>query len=210
MAEKYSGIAAGNQVNASDMEAALDRKEDVSNKTTSLSASSTDAQYPSAKAVRDAIQKLMRGTLWISSSLTSTKITWYEAVRTCVRQTHSASDVPAAVKAEMNDFGYTTSIDDEHCLLYQLIYAMDRKKVYRLPEIDEWQHSYFDGKLEYHSQREWVWFNYGDHRTYEYYLISCDYPNMLNYGTPNRDSSMNVNFPNMPYHNFGFRLARMV
>ncbi|MDR1997363.1 MAG: hypothetical protein LBQ83_03480 [Candidatus Margulisbacteria bacterium] len=56
MAEKYSGIATGKWLKASDVEAALDRKEDVSNKTTSLSGSSTDAQYPSAKAVWDAIQ----------------------------------------------------------------------------------------------------------------------------------------------------------
>ncbi|MDR1998088.1 MAG: hypothetical protein LBQ83_07185 [Candidatus Margulisbacteria bacterium] len=67
MAEKYSGIAAGKQMKASDVEAALDLKanasdmtsalalkEDASNKKTSIS-STSDTEYPTSKAVYTAL-----------------------------------------------------------------------------------------------------------------------------------------------------------
>ncbi|MDR1997698.1 MAG: hypothetical protein LBQ83_05185 [Candidatus Margulisbacteria bacterium] len=48
---EYSGIKTGEQLRAADMTSALNRMEKVEYKVTSLSAASTDTQYPSAKAV---------------------------------------------------------------------------------------------------------------------------------------------------------------
>lgn len=44
-----------NLVTSGGVKSALDAKEDVSNKVTSLSSSSTDTQYPSAKCVYDIV-----------------------------------------------------------------------------------------------------------------------------------------------------------
>ena len=53
MAEKYTGIRTGNTIKATDMETALDRKEEVSNKKGAITDSSTE--YPSSKAVYTAL-----------------------------------------------------------------------------------------------------------------------------------------------------------
>ncbi|MDR1997912.1 MAG: hypothetical protein LBQ83_06285 [Candidatus Margulisbacteria bacterium] len=49
----YPGIATGGQMRAADVTGALNKMEKVAYKVTALSASSTDTQYPSAKAVYD-------------------------------------------------------------------------------------------------------------------------------------------------------------
>lgn len=53
------GNITGTLSNQTDLQNALDLKENLSNKSTNLSDSSTDTQYPSAKAVYDAIPKVI-------------------------------------------------------------------------------------------------------------------------------------------------------
>ena len=53
---------------------ALLTKEDAANKTTVVDASSTDDQYPSAKAVYDALKNLVRRPAWEQSILLSVEV----------------------------------------------------------------------------------------------------------------------------------------
>lgn len=61
----------------------LNQKENTSNKVTSLSSSSTDAQYPSAKAVYDAIQAVDMGS-GEGGSITQVQVDWNQSDTTAV------------------------------------------------------------------------------------------------------------------------------
>ncbi|GBR77148.1 hypothetical protein NO2_1579, partial [Candidatus Termititenax persephonae] len=184
---KLDGIAGGAQVNPTII--------------TSISSASTDAQVPSAKAVWDLVEELMPGTLEVSAALTETRISWYNAIRKCIEKTHAAGDVKATVKADMNAQGYTASASEANCIAYWS-YALDRKKVYRLLTEAEWIDCYNTGRLNSHSQYEWV----GDaYDSSSRVLRRYDSPSNRYYASPGADS-LNL-FGNIDY---GFRLARII
>ncbi|MDR1997087.1 MAG: hypothetical protein LBQ83_02020 [Candidatus Margulisbacteria bacterium] len=109
MAEKYSGIARGKPMNASDVEGALDLKanasemtaalalkENISNKKTSIS-STSDTEYPTSRAVSTALA-LKENASNKKTSISSTSDTEYptsRAVATALAAKAAASDVSA-------------------------------------------------------------------------------------------------------------------
>ncbi|GBR77016.1 hypothetical protein NO2_1476, partial [Candidatus Termititenax persephonae] len=160
------------------------------------------------KAVWALVEELLPGTLWVAPSLAATKITWYDAVRKCIELTHAAIEVSATVKADMTAKGYTASASDSNCIAYQDTYAPGRKKVYRLLTDAEWMECYNTGKLNSHSQREWVGDAYdSSNRVMRHY----DYLNSANqyyaYAPPANSSTSNGGGVT---GNIGFRLARIV
>ncbi|GBR77332.1 hypothetical protein NO2_1733, partial [Candidatus Termititenax persephonae] len=178
-----------NPVTSGGIHTALSGKQAAITWATSITASSTNSQYPTAKAVWDLVAELLPGTLQVSASLTSTQITWYAAVRECIKQTHAAGDVPTTVKADMNARGYTANASDSSCIAYQDTYAQGKKKVYRLLTEAEWIECYNMRRLNSHSQYEWV----GD--VYDYSnRVLCRYDNLSNRSYGNPISSTKVAF----------------
>ncbi|MDR1997782.1 MAG: hypothetical protein LBQ83_05615 [Candidatus Margulisbacteria bacterium] len=124
MAEKYSGIAAGKQMKASDVEAALDlkanasdmtsalaTKENVSNKKTSIS-STSDTEYPSSKAVASALalKETASNKKTTISSSSDTEYPTSKAVYTGLTAKANTSDMITALAAKENASNKKTTI----------------------------------------------------------------------------------------------------
>ncbi|GBR77134.1 phage tail fiber protein [Candidatus Termititenax persephonae] len=157
-------VGLGNVNNTSDLDkpvlaatqTALNNKQNKITWVQSISVSSTHSQYPTAKAVWDFVQA-SKPRLRVSTSLTSTRTTWYDAVRKCIEETHAAADVPYSVKADMTANGYTASATEANCISYQDMYAPGRHKIYRLLTAAEWMEFRTKNTLSYGSTFfEWV------------------------------------------------------
>ncbi|GBR77298.1 hypothetical protein NO2_1699, partial [Candidatus Termititenax persephonae] len=156
------------------------------------------------KAVWALVEELLPGTLWVAPSLAATKITWYDAVRKCIELTHAATDVLASVKTDMTAKGYTATASDSNCIAYQDTYAPGRKKVYRLLTEAEWIDCYNTGRLNSHSQYEWVGDAYGSSNRV---LRRYDSPSSQANDSPSKDYYYGGDGN---YYGYGFRLARIV
>jgi hypothetical protein len=117
-----------------------------------ISGASTNAQIPSAQAVWKLRELAKHNILTfnaspytgvklrkfeIKTSVSSTLITWYNAVRLGVAATLSAGDVPQSVKDHINTTYRGNNITDANCLAY-LRYAHRTPGVWRLPTEAEW------------------------------------------------------------------------
>ncbi|GBR75598.1 hypothetical protein NO2_0256 [Candidatus Termititenax persephonae] len=139
----------------------------------------------------------------MSASLTEIQITWYNAVRKCIEQTHAASDVPTDVKSDMTANGYTASATEANCIAYQDTYAPGKRMVYRLLTEAEWIECYKTGKLNSHPQFEWV----GDAYDFSRRVLRIyDNPTNRSNDSPGDDY---FNYYSI-YNSYGFRLARIV
>ncbi|GBR76874.1 glycine rich protein [Candidatus Termititenax persephonae] len=143
--------------------------------------------------------------LWVSASLTSTQITWYDAVRKCIEQTHAASDVPDSVKADMNARGYTANASNEDCVAYQDTYALGRKKVYRLLTSAEWVKCRYADMLNTYAKYYYEWVSDVHSSTGTRRIRSYDNPNDF-WATTNPTYDKNSAYFS---YGIGFRLARL-
>lgn len=106
-----------------DLQSEMSDKEDVSNKVTSMSAASTDAEYPSAKCVYDALENsqlffkcIFRQTLYqdIANAITAGKIPYL--IHDSILMFLCTYNIPASGTNRYVDFGFGFNADDGNLL----------------------------------------------------------------------------------------------
>jgi hypothetical protein len=114
----YEGIATGEPLSSEKMTAALNKMEKVANKVTSLSSSSTDGEYPSAKVVYDSLNGASNDVVHKSGAETITGIKTFGKTGTPaepllgVAKTAAAADNGTKFASEAQVFAVSSAVNN--------------------------------------------------------------------------------------------------